>query len=469
MGFINQYNRNINKRIQTTITKNIGVNIVSSSIQNMGGAFVLLDAKVLQNPPVRIRLYTDESSMIVDDNRAPGNFNLSQSVGLIADINLTSTDTLTFTPPVIGHALTGGLVWYNMSGSGLEQTINLTSFTLSDIGDSEDNRETIIFSGSQVPVTVGSFYGVSGSLFTPKSFAILNAKSTYNFNPDQQWELSGSTDGSGWEFFQTRSLTAEVHVIDPNVTKQFPQIPVDSTLFAAAVATRTGTFWKDGNFYYLPVDAGEMYRISGWHWCTNTTQNPVSGCGYIILPTDSSGVPIYPYLFATSSGTSGEWEYASHEFTINSAATASILIGTFIDSDYPNGYGLSPECAGPFQQPLICPGYGWFTGFTVENVTDFASRLRLYSTDMSDVPLAEQIRSFGTQPNSGSKLIADMMFDSASFSYPLVPVLEAYTWDDPNYIPGVNRTSYILENKSTVSTVYSGSLNTSLTIYSLED
>ena len=401
MGFINQYNRNINKRTQTTITKNIGVNIVSSSIQNMGEAFVLLDAKVLQNPPVRIRLYTDESSMIVDDNRAPGNFNLSQSVGLIADINLTTTDTLTFAPPIIGHAVSDGLVWYNMSGSGLQQTVELTSFTLNEISDSETNKEVIIFSGSQVPITGN---GVSGSFQTPKSFAILNAKSTYNFNPDQQWELSGSNDGSGWEFFQTRSLTSEVHVIDPNVTKQFPQIPVDSTLFAAAVATRTGTFWKDGNFYYLPVDAGETYRISGWHWCTNTTQNPVSGCGYIILPADSSGVPIYPYLFATSSGTSGEWEYASHEFTINSAATASIYIGTFINSDYPNGYGYDPpepECAGTyFQNPLACPGYGWFTGFTVENVTDFASRLRLYSTDMSDVPLAEQIRSFGTQPNS---------------------------------------------------------------------
>lgn len=470
MGFINQFSRNLNKRVQTTITKNTGVTIASSSIQNMGGAFVLLDATLLQSPPIRLRLYTDENSMIVDANRAPGNFNLSQSVGLIADINLTTTDTLTFTPPVIGNAVTGGLVWYNMSGSGLQQTVNLTSFTLSDIGDSEENRETIIFSGSQVPLTTGSFYGVTGSLLTPKSFAILSAKSTYNFNPDQQWTLSGSGDGNGWEFFQTRSLTAQVHVIDPNVTKQFPQVPVDSTLYAAATATRTGTFWKDSSFYYLPVDSGETYRVSGWHWCTDTTQNPVNGCGYILLPHDSGGNPIYPYLFATSSGTSGEWEYASQEFTINSAATASVVIGTFIDANYPNGYGLSPECSGTYyQNPLACPGYGWFTGFTVENITDFASRLRLYSTDMGDVPAAEISRSFGTQPNSGSKLIADMMFDSASFNYPLVPVLEAYTWEDQNYIPGVNRTGYILENLSDVTTVYSGSLNSSLTIYTLED
>jgi hypothetical protein len=471
MGFINQFNRNINQRVKTDITKNFGVNIASSSIQNMGGAFVLLDAKLLQNPPVRLRLYTDENSMIVDANRAPGNFNLSQSVGLIADINLTTTETLTFTPPVIGHAVSGGLVWYNMSGSGLQQTVELTSFTLSEIGDSEENKEVIIFSGSQVPLTAGSFYGVSGSFQTPKSFAILKAKSTYNFNPDQQWaEGNSNTGGSGWEFYYDRQLTGELHTIDSNVTKQFPEIPVDSTLYASKIATRTGTFWQNSTFYLLPVDAGETYRVSGWHWCTNTTQNPVSGCGYILLPTDSGGVPIYPYLYATSSGASGEWEYASHEFTINTAATASIIIGTFIDSTYPNGYGLSPECPGAyFQDPLTCPGYGWFTGFTVENVTDFASRLRIYSTDMTDVPLEEQTRSFGTQPNSGSKLIADMMFDSASFNYPLVPVLEAYTWEEPNYIPGVNRTSYILENLSSVTTVYSGSLNTSLTIYTLED
>jgi hypothetical protein len=469
MGFINQFSRNLNQRVQTTITKGSGTPIASSSIQNMGGAFVLLDAKLLQNPPVRIRLYTDETSMIIDANRAPGNFNLSQSVGLIADINLTTTDTLTFTPPVIGHAVSGGLVWYNMSGSGFEQSITLTSFTLSDIGDSEANKEVIIFSGSQVPLTSGSFYGVSGSFHTPKSFAILNAKSTYNFNPDQQWVLGSSNDGNGWEFYYGRELTGELHTIDANVTQQFPEIPVDSTLYAAKIATRTGTLWKNSSFYLLPVDAGETYRASGWHWCTNTTQNPVAGCGYIMLPTDSGGNPIYPYLYATSSGTSGKWEYASAEFPIGTG-TSSIMIAPFIDASYPNGYGFSPECAGAYyQDPLTCPGYGWFTGFTVENITDFASRLRLYSTDISDVPLAEQTRLFGTAPNSGSKLIADMMFDSASFNYPLVPVLEAYTWEDPNYIPGVNRTSYILENLSDVTTVYSGSLNSSLTIYTLED
>ena len=472
MGFINQYNRNINKRVETNITKAVGTTIASSSIQSMGGAFVLLDATLLQNPPIRLRLYSDSSSLVTDANRAPGNFNVSESVGLIADINLTTFDTLHFAPPLIGAPVSGGLVWYNFSGSALEQTVKLTSFTLSDIGDSEDNREVLIISGTQVPLTTGPFYGVTGNIHSPKSFAIISAKSAYNFNPDQQWELLGSNDGSGWEFFQTRSLTATIHEIDANVTQQFPQIPIDSTLYAAKIATRTGTFWKDGNFYYLPVDAGETYRVSGWHWCTNTTQSPLPGCGYILLPADSSGVPIYPYLFATSSATSGKWEYASHEFTINSAATASILIGAFMDSNYPNGYGLSPECSGAyFQDPLTCPGYGWFTGFTVENITDFASRLRLYSTDISDVPASEISRSFSTETNSGSKLIADMMFDSASLEYPLVPILEAYAWEESSgsYIPGANKVGYVLENLSDVTTVYSGSLNTSLKIYSLED
>lgn len=471
MGFINQYNRNINKRVETTITKAVGVTIASSSIQTMGGTFVVLDATLLQSPPIRLRLYSDSSSLVVDANRAPGNFNVSESVGLIADINLTTFDTLHFAPPLIGAPVSGGLVWYNFSGSALEQTVKLTSFILSDVGDSEDNRENLIVSGTQVPLTSGSFYGVTGSIYSPKSFAILSAKSTYNFNPDQQWELLGSNDGSGWEFFQTRSLTATIHEIDANVTQQFPQIPIDSTLYSAKVATRTGTLWKDGSFYLLPVDSGETYRASGWHWCTNTTQNPVAGCGYIMLPTDSGGTPIYPYLYATSSGTSSKWEYASAELPIGTG-TASIMIAPFIDASYPNGYGLSPECAGAYyQDPLACPGYGWFTGFTVENVTDFASRLRLYSTDMSNVPASEISRSFLTETNSGSKLIADMMFDSASFDYPLVPILEAYAWDatSGSYIPGANRVGYVLENLSDVTTVYSGSLNTSIKIYSLED
>ena len=263
---------------------------------------------------------------------------------------------------------------------------------------------------------------------------------------------------------------------DPTkVTQQFPEIPVGSTLYAGQLATRTATFWKDNNFFYLPVDVGNVYRISGWVYATydGTANDTLFGnyaCGFFAIGADSSNNLIPDYIKATAMP-SASWQYVSQDFSI-AAGTSSILIGTFIDGPYPAGYGYgSPVCTSPTYdlQPLVCPGYGWFTGFTVENVTDYAARIRLYSTDIEDVPLAEKIRPFGNVPNSGSKLIADMMFDSASYQYPLVPVLEAYTWDDPNYSPGVNRTSYILENLSNVATVYSGSLNADLTIYNLED
>lgn len=477
MGFINQFSRNINKRTETVISKDaVSGNIASSSLQTMGGAFVLLDAKVSTNPPVRLRLYTDSSSMVIDANRAAGNFNLSQSVGLIADINLTTTEKLVFAPPVIGHTYAGGLVWYNLSGSGL-QNVTLTTYALSDVGDSQENKQAINISGSQVLVTSGSIYGVSGSITTPKSYVILKARGTFNFNVDQQWERGlSSVDNDGWEFWQTSSLTGELHsTVDPTkVTQQFPEIPVGSTLYAAKIATRTGTFWKDGNFYYLPVDVGNVYRISGWVYGThdgtaNDTLFQNSAIGFFAIGADSGGNLLPDYITATAMP-SASWQYVSQDFNV-AAGTSSILIGTFMDGPYPAGYGFgAPVCEAAYNlDPIACPGYAWYTGFTVENVTDYAARIRLYSTDIADVPLAEQIRSFGVVPNSGSKLIADMMFDSASYQYPLVPVLEAYTWDDPNYSPGVNRTSYILENLSNVTTVYSGSLNADLTIYNLED
>jgi len=333
MGFINQFSRNVNTRTETVISKDAGSpDIASSSLQTMGGAFVLLDAKVSTNPPVRLRLYTDSSSMVIDANRAAGNFNLSQSVGLIADINLTTTEKLVFAPPVIGHTNAGGEVWYNLSGSGL-QNVTLTTYALSNIGDSEDNKEAIHISGSQVLVTGGSIYGVSGSITTPKSFAILKAKGTYNFNVDQQWERGlASFDLDGWEFWQTRSLTSELHTTtDPTkVTQQFPEIPVGSTLYAGQIATRTGTFWKDGNFYYLPVDVGNVYRISGWVYGTydGTANDTLFGnydIGFLVIGADAGNNLIPDYTFARTAP-APRWQYVSADFTVG-AGTSSLVVG----------------------------------------------------------------------------------------------------------------------------------------------
>lgn len=480
MGFIEEFSRNKNTKISTVFSKGT-TPIASSSIQTMGGLYAVLDAKLIQgNVPVRLRLYSDQQSMIIDGPRTTASFAVSESVALIADIVLRDTNTLTFDPPVIGNTADGGLTWYNLQSVDnvpLAAAVSLTTYNLSDIGDSQESKSTINISGSQVPVTG---YGVSGSFTTPKSFFILKAKGLYNFNVDQQWELGNSGDGNGWEFFQTRSLTSELHSkTDPTkVTQQFPEIPVGPTEYAAKVATRTGTFWKDGNFYYLPVDVGNVYRISGWVYGTydGTANDTLFGnydIGYLIIGADAGGNLIPDYTFARTAP-APNWQYVSADFTIG-AGTSSLLVGTFIDGPYPAGYGYgAPVCDSAYNlDPIACPGYAWYTGFTVENVTDYAGRLRLYSTEISDVPLIEQTRSFGVQPQSGSNLIVDMMFDSSSFYYPLVPVVEAHTWvgsgSNISYSPGQNRVGYILENKSNVATVYSGSLNSILNIYSLED
>lgn len=92
------------------------------------------------------------------------------------------------------------------------------------------------------------------------------------------------------------------------------------------------------------------------------------------------------------------------------------------------------------------------------------SRLRLYSRPYTEIPLTEMTRSFDTKSEAGSFLIADMMFDSGGFQYPLVPILEAYTWDSANYLAGTNQIGYILENRS----IASADITASLYLYTTE-
>ena len=93
------------------------------------------------------------------------------------------------------------------------------------------------------------------------------------------------------------------------------------------------------------------------------------------------------------------------------------------------------------------------------------SRLRLYSRPYTEIPVSEQTRAFGTQPSDGSLLIADLMFDTANFQYPLVPILEAYTWTATDYAVGSGEVGYILENRSGGTS----NITVSLYTYSTED
>lgn len=272
MGFIETFSRNKNTKISTVFSK--GASPVTSSIQTMGGAYVILQAKASSGVPVRLRLYSDSGSMIVDALRTSSSFAVSESVALITDIVLQDTNTLTFNPPIIANTADGGSTFFNLeSSASIRAAVSLTTYALNDIGDSYEHKQAVNISGSQIPVTGGSIYGVSGSITTPKSFLI----------------LSGS---------------------------------------------------------------------------------------------------------ATSE-----------------------------------------------------------------------SRLRLYSSPHTDIPLSEMTRLFDTASQSGSLLIADLIFDSGSFQYPLVPVLEGYTWINDDYMVGTNEVGYILQNLSAEPT----DITASLFIYSLED
>lgn len=92
------------------------------------------------------------------------------------------------------------------------------------------------------------------------------------------------------------------------------------------------------------------------------------------------------------------------------------------------------------------------------------SRLRLYSRPIAQVPAAEQSRPFGTEPPTGSSLIVDMLFDSASFEYKMSPIPQAYNLE--SYSVGGARVYYILQNTSVNTPI---NYTASLYVYSLED
>jgi hypothetical protein len=266
LDFLTQYNTNIFSRTTTVISKPSGVPIRSASLDDMGGAFILLGASAPANTVCRLRLYGNESSMITDAPRVPGNFNLNPSIALIADIFLTgSTPHVVMNPPIIGNTFSGGKLWYHLSGSaGIPIDVTLESYPIKPIRDSTDGDISIVISGSSIPNTGN---GVSGTITTSKSFLILSGSATV------------------------------------------------------------------------------------------------------------------------------------------------------------------------------------------------VSRLRLYSRPHTEIPTAEVTRAFDTEPQSGSLLIADLMFDSANFQYPLVPVLEGYTWTASEYDVGSGQLGYILQNRS------GGTANVTASIY----
>lgn len=93
-----------------------------------------------------------------------------------------------------------------------------------------------------------------------------------------------------------------------------------------------------------------------------------------------------------------------------------------------------------------------------------ASRLRIYSKDIGSIAGTEIARSFSTIADNQSNLIADMLFDSASYEYKLTPTLQAYNlqaYDIPT-----NTFGYIFENLSAGTM---SNITASMYIYPVED
>jgi hypothetical protein len=176
MDFLSQYNANKFTRSTTTFTKAGGILFDSGSPKlSMGGSFIILNAQLQGNPPVRLRLYSDTASRDADVNRAWTDFAVSPTVALVADIVLTNTSQLTLDPPIIGNTFTGGEVYYHLSGSTTAATVSVTSYAIKPNNDSLLGNTSLIVSGTSIPA--GN--SVSGNITTSKSFLILSGSSSH--------------------------------------------------------------------------------------------------------------------------------------------------------------------------------------------------------------------------------------------------------------------------------------------------
>lgn len=239
------------KRKDITIIKEGGPLTESGSVnrQDFGGAFVLLKAS--STNPCRVRLYSDESSMILDASRSSTNFNISESVALIADVVLDNTEpTLVLNPPIIGNTFSGGNTYYHISGSSDYTTVTFTVYPIGNIGDSTTGRETISVSRSSIS-NVG--YGVSGSIISPKSFLILSA--------------SASTSQSRLRLYSTPMR----YVPQSEVTRSFDTASQDNSQLIADF------IFDSASFQYKLVPVLEAYT-----WDTQNYSVGNNEIGYIL-------------------------------------------------------------------------------------------------------------------------------------------------------------------------------------------
>ncbi len=170
-----------------------------------------------------------------------------------------------------------------------------------------------------------------------------------------------------------------------------------------------------------------------------------------------------PPIIGTTYSASQTW-YNISGSSIDATFTYYPIESVYASRDVLNFYAQSLPVTGSSETGNITSPKSFLILSASANVS--GARLRLYSRDINTVPAFEIGRSFGTEPSDGSYIIADMMFDSASYAYKLSPILQAYNLT--SYTQGSNFVGYILENAASASAALAN-VTASLSIYSIED
>ena len=197
--------------------------------------------------------------------------------------------------------------------------------------------------------------------------------------------------------------------------------------------------------------------------------------------TDTNIFNLYPPIFGTAldiANTNSVY-YTVDTGSANpfSGSTTTIIFNRFLleDTSIANLPGVNTRevlyvsasalisnaiVTGSFQSPRTYLLYNVQPNFST-------ARLRLYATSDSRDNITELARTFATEPNSGSGLIADMLLD-ATQSFPIAPVLVGRNDNDQTAfgsVPASPETYYTLTNLS------AGTINAEVTmsVFSFED
>jgi hypothetical protein len=161
-----------------------------------------------------------------------------------------------------------------------------------------------------------------------------------------------------------------------------------------------------------------------------------------LITSQSYKLNFDPPIIGTTFSASNTWYNIS----------GSNVTATFTYYPIESEYGSKSELA--FTAPNLPSGFSQLGDMTspksfliLSASCNYANaRLRIYSRNINSISPAEKARPFSTPPTDASSIITDMIFDSASYSYKLSPVLQGYNLQ--TYTVGENNVGYILENLS---------------------